>query len=168
MIRRPASRPVLTAALLVAVLTATAGVGLWSSRRGTAPPSADRVRVVAGDDRGAAPVPVSPAGPPPAAPPVDRTPSPARTQALQADAIRAFPMLYAVRIECDAGCTLVATLGPDATTGDWPRSQWPYDGNLERFLAARGYMPLGPLTVDQPGDSDTLLRVPVALPPDRG
>ncbi len=141
--------------LIVACLIAAAACGmlLWDP---AGPPSEreDSVRVVAAPTRA---LPIAPA---PAVPATMVDPA----TALETATIAAFPMLHAVQVVCEPDCVVIATLGPNASSGEWPRANWPYDGNVERFLTAQGYVPLAPMTVDQPGDSDTLMRVPVRLP----
>ena len=69
-----------------------------------------------------------------------------------------FPAIREANIVCEGECKLVAALG-DRTLGPTP-----FDGNLERFLVDQGYGLKGNLVVEQPGDNDTLLTIPVTIP----
>ena len=69
-----------------------------------------------------------------------------------------FPMIREGRVECDRSCKLVLALG------DQGRGPSPFNGALERYLSEQGYTLAGPLVVDQPGDNDTLLTLPLQLP----
>ena len=61
-------------------------------------------------------------------------------------------------IEADRSCKLILALG------DQSRGQSPFNGALEQYLIEQGYTLAGPLVVDQPGDNDTLLTLPLQLP----
>ncbi|MET3437321.1 hypothetical protein [Sphingomonas sp. 1185] len=69
-----------------------------------------------------------------------------------------FPVIREGRIECDLSCKLILALG------DQSQGPSPFDGALERYLSEQGYTLTGPLVVDQAGDNDTLLTLPLHIP----
>lgn len=80
---------------------------------------------------------------------------------LKAIVVQRFPMIREANVDCAETCTLVMALG------DQNRGPSPFGGALERYLAEQGYALSGRMVVDQPGDNDTLLTIPVTLPTDQ-
>lgn len=117
----------------------------------------DAVHVVPGG-QGAMPVPSRGGMPGSAMPPA---PAPANApldhDRIVAAVTRRFPMIREARVECGASCRLIMALG------DQNRGPSPFDGALERYLTGQGYTLAGELVIDQPGDNDTLLTIPLAM-----
>lgn len=146
------SHPIVGAAIALAGLMALLATVAWYD--GDSVPSEEgTVRVAA------APVP------PRASPTSVSQPYPSMTEVQTEDPqefiatlIRRFPAIREANIVCEDECRLVAALG-DQTLGPTP-----LDGGLERFLVEQGYELKGDLVIDEPGDNDILLTIPVRVP----
>ena len=82
----------------------------------------------------------------------------AHDERLVAEVTSRFPMIREAHVDCDGACRLVMALG------DQDLGLSPFGGALERYLAEQGYAPAGSVVVDQPGDNDIVLTIPVTLP----
>ncbi|MCU6454608.1 hypothetical protein LPN01_11015 [Sphingomonas sp. A2-49] len=144
----------LTGFAAAALLAGLAVIAASSIRTGADAPSGQGdVRIVT---TGASPAPSPPATVPPLPPAADLRSG--RPEDLTAALVKQFPAIREAQIVCERGCKLVAALGDQGLTPT------PFDGNLQRFLTDHGYRPSGDLVIDQPGDNDTLLTIPLAPP----
>jgi len=114
----------------------------------------DAVHVVIGG-RGAMPMPPAGRMPGSTMPPAPAN-APLGREGIVAAVTQAFPMIREARVECGRSCRLIMALG------DQHLGPSPFDGALERYLTERGYTLAGELVIDQPGDNDTLLTIPIS------
>jgi len=143
------------ACITVLTIVITVSLLVMRSHGPASPRDTGRVQVVGG---GATSTPPAVTAPRPTAP-IAAAAIPANDgQHLVTLVTARFPMIREGRIECDRSCKLILALG------DQSQGPSPFNGTLERYLSEQGYILTGPLVVDQPGDNDTLLTLPLRVP----
>ncbi|HEX7875064.1 MAG TPA: hypothetical protein VF489_00615 [Sphingobium sp.] len=76
---------------------------------------------------------------------------------------RTYPMLSDVAVRCEADrCALLGAPGRSATPEEQDARQEMLLGGLSSFLAANGYEPSGPIEMDEIGDDEYRIRLPLS------
>lgn len=150
---------------LIIISVAVIGIGIWMSvadNRVDIAPAKPLITIPEGTGHA-----IVPARPIPAVVPSGPEASETGTaKAILNRIAQAYPMLSDVDLRCEPDrCVLLGTPTSPANMDEQVAREEMLLGGLSSFLATQGYTPLGPIEMDETGDEEYRIRLPLARDP---